>query len=327
MRHKLLIIIVLFVFLGALQAQDQITYIRKYQDIAVAEMLRSGIPASIKLAQAILESNCGQSELACKANNHFGIKCGGNWNGKSFHKEDDDYSNGQLVKSCFREFNSVMESYIAHSDFLADPAKAGRYGSFFLLEPTDYKGWAKGLSKAGYATDPQYADRLISIIEKYELYRFDNEYEHVLASDSPPSSAASLGHYTNDVKYTRAHQGDNAQILARRNDLSVSQLMRYNEDISARIRLWTPGQGISRIEEIKYKLASRNITCSRKVRILLMYPVCMELKLSHWLKRNGLEKNEVPLPNQKIMLKGKSKKELRTVDPYEMPGSEEIKFS
>src|SRR6187551_1298165 len=111
MGNKLLIISIVILSWTALKAQDQVTYIRKYQDIAVQEMMRSGIPASIKLAQAILESNCGQSELACKANNHFGIKCGGSWDGRSFHKEDDDYNNGRLTKSCFREFNSVMESY------------------------------------------------------------------------------------------------------------------------------------------------------------------------------------------------------------------------
>ena len=170
-------------------SQDKVAYIRKYQDIAIEEMKRTGIPASIKLAQGILESNCGQSELACKANNHFGIKCGGNWDGKSFQKEDDDYENGKLVESCFREFKSACDCYKAHSDFLSDPAKASRYGPLFLLDLTDYRGWAKGLSKAGYATDPQYADRLITIIEKYELFRFDNEYENELASTSPPASS------------------------------------------------------------------------------------------------------------------------------------------
>jgi LysM repeat protein len=322
MRHKLLIIIVLFVFLGSLQAQDQVTYIRKYQDIAVAEMLRSGIPASIKLAQAILESNCGQSELACKANNHFGIKCGGSWNGKSFHKEDDDYANGQLVKSCFREFNSVTESYKAHSDFLADPAKAARYGSLFLLEPTDYKGWAKGLSKAGYATDPQYADRLISIIEKYELYRFDNEYEHELVSAGPPASTGrQLVRSVNDVTYTLALKGDNAQILARRNDLSVSKILRYNEDISGKEQVLVTGARVYLEPKKSSYKGKQKSHLLKEGEDLASVSSLYGIKLESLAKRNGLEKNEVPLPNQKIMLKGRSKKELRTANPYEIPGA------
>ena len=150
-------------------SQDNTTYINLYKDLAVAEMIRTGIPASIKLAQAMLESNCGRSELACKANNHFGIKCGNDWNGNHFKKEDDDYEDGQLVKSCFREFRTVYDSYVAHSDFLTDPAKSARYGFLFDLKTTDYQGWANGLSRAGYATDPQYANRLISLIEKYHL--------------------------------------------------------------------------------------------------------------------------------------------------------------
>lgn len=322
MRHKLLVISVFIVFLDALQAQDQITYIRKYQDIAVAEMLRSGIPASIKLAQAILESNCGQSELACKANNHFGIKCGGSWNGKSFHKEDDDYANGQLVKSCFREFESVMESYKAHSDFLADPAKAARYGSLFLLEPTDYKGWAKGLSKAGYATDPQYADRLISIIEKFELYRFDNEYEHELASVAPPASTGrQLVRSVNDVTYTMALKGDNAQILARRNNLAVSKVLRYNEDIAGKEQVLATGSRVYLEPKKSSYHGKQKYHLLKEGEDLADVSSQYGIKLESLAKRNGIEKNEVPLPNQKIMLKGRNKKELRTADPYEIPGT------
>src|SRR5688572_5643549 len=169
-------------------AQDRADYIEQYKDIAVSEMMRTGIPASIKLAQAIHESSCGKSDLACKANNHFGIKCGNDWNGKTYKKEDDDYEGGQLVKSCFREFRSVHDSYIAHSDFLTDPAKAKRYGFLFELDVTDYKGWARGLSKAGYATDPQYASKIIDIIERYNLYELDSPSRRELASHAPKKS-------------------------------------------------------------------------------------------------------------------------------------------
>lgn len=150
------------------------TYISNYKDIAVEEMHRTGIPASIKLAQGLLESDWGRSDLATTANNHFGIKCGGAWNGNTFYKEDDDKNTrGQLIESCFRSFTSPVESYMAHSDFLTDPKKEYRYGFLFEYSSTDYISWAKGLKKSGYATDPSYPKKLISIIEKYNLSRFD----------------------------------------------------------------------------------------------------------------------------------------------------------
>lgn len=150
------------------------TYIGNYKDIAVDEMHRTGIPASIKLAQGLLESNWGRSDLATSANNHFGIKCGGAWNGNTFYKEDDDKDEkGKLIESCFRSFSSPLESYMAHSDFLTDPKKGYRYGFLFEYGSTDYIAWAKGLKKSGYASDPKYPNKLISIIEKYNLSKFD----------------------------------------------------------------------------------------------------------------------------------------------------------
>lgn len=148
-------------------------YVDRYKDIAVDEMVRTGIPASIKLAQAVLESNAGRSYLAVNGNNHFGIKCGGSWKGRTIMREDDDYKNGKLIKSCFRAFPSVSLSFKAHSEFLMDPRKEYRYGSLFDLDPMDYKAWAKGLKKAGYATNPKYPDLLISIIERHQLYLYD----------------------------------------------------------------------------------------------------------------------------------------------------------
>lgn len=145
------------------------SYIEKYKHIAVSEMDRTGIPASIKMAQGILESGVGESELASKANNHFGIKCGGEiWTGKTHYVWDDE-----VVKSCFRVYGSAEESYIAHSEFLLNPKKNFRYGQLFKLDKTDYKGWATGLQKSGYATSKTYAKNLISIIERLELYKLD----------------------------------------------------------------------------------------------------------------------------------------------------------
>lgn len=148
-----------------------VNYIAQYKQIAILEMQRTGIPASIKMAQALLESGAGRSTLARKANNHFGIKCGGSWNGETFYREDDDYRNGKLIKSCFRKFDSAYDSFMAHSDFLTNQR---RYSFLFELSTEDYKSWARGLRKAGYATDKAYAGKLIEIIEKYELYKLDN---------------------------------------------------------------------------------------------------------------------------------------------------------
>lgn len=138
-------------------------YIDEYKALAVAEMKRIGIPASIKMAQGILESRNGNSYLAKVGNNHFGIKCHSNWDGKKIHLDDD------APNECFRKYKSVYESFIDHSNFLDKP----RYSSLFDLDPLDYKNWAKGLKAAGYATDPNYANKLINLIERYQLFKFD----------------------------------------------------------------------------------------------------------------------------------------------------------
>lgn len=148
------------------------TYIDTYKHIAIAEMHRTGIPASIKLAQGLLESGAGKSTLATQANNHFGIKCGGSWDGGTFYREDDDHdSDGKLIKSCFRSFSDASESYYAHSNFLTDQ---NRYAFLFDFSYLDYHAWANGLKKAGYATDKAYPSKLINIIEKYQLYNYDD---------------------------------------------------------------------------------------------------------------------------------------------------------
>ncbi len=149
-----------------------LNYIDQYKAIAISEMHRTGIPASITMAQAIVESRYGTSTLSVKSNNHFGIKCKGGWEGKTFYFKDDDYRHGRLVKSCFRGYEDSVQSYYDHSDFLMENP---RYGILFKLDRTDYKGWAKGLKKCGYATDRNYAKALIGMIEKYQLHLLDLE--------------------------------------------------------------------------------------------------------------------------------------------------------
>ena len=146
-------------------------YVDQYKEIAIVEMHRKGVPASIKLAQAILESRSGTSDFARSSNNHFGIKCKSYWKGRRYFHEDDDYDEkGTLLESCFRSYDRVMDSYIDHSNFLY---YTSHYQKLFLIDRQDYKSWAYGLQKCGYATDPNYAKKLISIIEKEGLAKYD----------------------------------------------------------------------------------------------------------------------------------------------------------
>jgi len=138
-------------------------YIEQFKNIAIQEMNANGIPASITLAQGLLESGNGKSDLAVQANNHFGIKCAGDWTGKTILKNDD------TENECFRVYKTPEDSYKDHSEFL----KRKRYAALFQLDKNDYKSWAKGLKEAGYATNPKYPDLLIGLIERYQLNRFD----------------------------------------------------------------------------------------------------------------------------------------------------------
>lgn len=146
-------------------------YIEQYKDLAVVEMYRTGIPASITLAQGLHESNYGTSKLALEANNHFGIKCKSWWTGKTyFHKDDDINRQGEIIESCFRAYRNSVDSYVDRSNFLL---QSERYQVLFQLDKTDYESWAYGLKNCGYATDPGYAQKLIEKIIKYELYKYD----------------------------------------------------------------------------------------------------------------------------------------------------------
>ena len=150
---------------GEKSVEDKIKlYIKKFAPAAVKNMRFYKIPASITLAQGVLESGHGESTLAKKANNHFGIKCHKGWKGRSIRHDDDEEN------ECFRSYKNPLKSYRDHSLFLVD---RDRYNALFELKRKDYKGWAKGLKAAGYATDPKYADKLISLIERFNLNRFD----------------------------------------------------------------------------------------------------------------------------------------------------------
>ena len=203
------------------------TYINQYRDLAIEQMLKFKIPASITLAQGLLESGAGYSELATKGNNHFGIKCHG-WTGRKTYHDDDE------AQECFRAYNNVYESYEDHSLLLS---RQPRYRSLFSLDGDDYKGWAHGLKKCGYATSPTYAQKLIGIIELYKLQQYDKakKYDRFMESrtykDNPSAKGGILHpiHRYNKNYYIVVRQGDTFRSLGKELGLSYRKIAKYNE--------------------------------------------------------------------------------------------------
>ena len=218
---KLKLLLILIISCLSLQAQTRNkqyeNYIKKYRELAVEEMKKYHIPASITLAQGLLESGAGQSTLARKSNNHFGIKCGSDWRGKTVSHDDD--ARGE----CFRAYKHPKESYEDHSKFLAGRS---RYASLFKLKITDYKGWARGLKKAGYATNPRYADQLIGIIELYELHKYDekNYLKWIKKNPNPHQT-----YIANDLLYIVVRAGDSWKSISKEFDISQKKLRKYND--------------------------------------------------------------------------------------------------
>lgn len=192
-----------------------LSYIEKYKEEAVEQMQRYRIPASITLAQGLLESGAGRSTLTRQSNNHFGIKCGSDWRGKKTYHDDD--ARGE----CFRVYKNARESYEDHSRFLVTKR---RYASLFSLKTTDYKGWAHGLKKAGYATSPTYATKLINLIELYELDRFDKSNLRGTWISNPHET-----YLANGLLYVIARDGDTFKSLAEEFDLSARKVRKYND--------------------------------------------------------------------------------------------------
>lgn len=203
------------------------TYINQYRDLAIEQMLKFKIPASITLAQGLLESGAGYSELATKGNNHFGIKCHG-WTGRKTYHDDDE------AQECFRAYNNVYESYEDHSLLLS---RQPRYRSLFSLDGDDYRGWAHGLKKCGYATSPTYAQKLIGIIELYKLQQYDKakKYDRFMESRAYKDSPSAKGgiqhpiHRYNKNYYIVVKQGDTFRSIGKELGLSYRKIAKYNE--------------------------------------------------------------------------------------------------
>lgn len=219
------------------------SYISKYSAMAVREMQRSKVPASITLAQGMLESDYGRSNLAKDTRNHFGIKCGKDWIADKYYYDDD------AKDECFRKYDSVEDSYADHSEFLS---ARERYASLFELPTTDYKGWANGLKKAGYATDVNYPKRLIKIIEDNNLTAFDSDTEGVVLKPGPKLKTVTKTttpknkkagtdefvidpffnhdiYYNNGVRYIKTTEGDTFERISQEFGLKSWELAKYND--------------------------------------------------------------------------------------------------
>jgi len=200
-------------------------YVDQWSSVAVDQMNRYHIPASITLAQGLLESGAGRSDLAVRGNNHFGIKCHNGWTGPTVYFDDDQRND------CFRSYKSAYDSFEDHSRFLVN---GQRYRSLFSLSTTDYKGWARGLKAAGYATNPKYADRLIEIIEVYKLYEYDKgkrttANSHHSTLNPQPSTHQRDVYEFNDRYYVIARRGETFRSIGDELDLSYRKLAKYNE--------------------------------------------------------------------------------------------------
>ncbi len=201
------------------QSNAHLQYIDKYKDLAVSQMKKYGIPASITLAQGLLESDAGRSMLAVEGNNHFGIKCHTDWTGKKMYHDDDRRDD------CFRVYRNVEGSFEDHSLFLTTHS---RYAFLFDLKTTDYVGWARGLKKAGYATNPAYAEKLIEIIERYNLDMYDK------GGKFKKENTAAVGfahqpYISNNLLYVRIGDGESLKEIAKEFDMTRMRLRRYNE--------------------------------------------------------------------------------------------------
>lgn len=295
MKTKLLIFffaVAGFGFANGPKAQE--AYIAKYKDVAIHEMKEYGIPASITLAQGLLESGSGQSYLATEANNHFGIKCHLDWDGRKVYKDDDRRN------ECFRAYDDPDDSFRDHSLFLTTRS---RYAFLFEESPTDYKAWAKGLKKAGYATNRKYDDRLIDLIERYELHQFDLEGYDAEPDEKEEEvfAAYQINVSKNRVKYIIPEEGDTFELIAEATDRRVEDLLKYNE-LSYDTEL-TPGQRL--YLQPKRRKAARD----HKFYVVQegddMYSVSQKfgVKLEKLYERNEMRVGEQPAVGQKLELR------------------------
>lgn len=321
MKHRTLLSVLLLLFSLSASAQgERISrqeYIERYKAVAIRQMVEFGIPASITLAQACLESGDGNSTLAIEGNNHFGIKCHG-WQGATIHHDDD------AAQECFRKYDKVEDSYRDHSEFLR---YRDRYAFLFELDPKDYRGWAYGLKKAGYATAPEYAQRLIAIIEGNNLSQYDvvpGETPEIEAIPTPITAEKSVRitpdkgsplyrislarqiYSRNGVSYILAEGYDTYETLAKEFRLFRSELLRFNDmrtplPIVAGQIIYLEKKRTRSAKFLEMHVAEEGET---------MYDLSQRyaVRLRNLYMYNDMKEGEEPVPGQKIYLQPKKHK-------------------
>jgi len=356
MKFKIFISLLFVSILNTVHAQEYkspeiIAYIEKYKDIAISEMKRAKIPASITMAQGILESGFGKSFLALQTNNHFGIKCHQNWTGKTFKYHDD------APDECFRVYDDVKQSYIDHSDFLAGRS---RYANLFSLDIHDYKAWAYGLKNAGYATNPKYPELLIKYIETYNLDKLDkgtyvnedlltnsNKNDKPIKQVEPydvklhkneSTTTSSVNNISkklskkvvlyNKLRAVKIFSHDNLADVAKSFNISLKDLLKYNDLEDASVKL--NGQYI--YLEAKKEKAKQKKHIIRKDDDMWKLSQLYGIRLDALLSLNKMKKGEEPKIGEVINLKktAKEKPQLRTTIniklPVETPKKEQVPF-
>ena len=317
---KLLIttVVVLIAFASFAGSGVRITkndYVEQWKVEAIQQMDEHGIPASITLAQGILESAAGNSTLAVKGNNHFGIKCHSKWTGGKYYMDDD------AKHECFRVYNSVYNSYVDHSCFLK---RNQRYSFLFNLRKTDYKGWAKGLKKAGYATNPKYPALLIGIIENNNLARFDkmtksdlkklgksskgsnSTFESVTvkkvkgSNTPPPTKDTKIRISKNKIKFVYSQPVDNTKIIANRYDLGHWQVLKYN-DLKRNSKIPNASTIYLQPKRNKFK-GGGNFHIVKKGESLWEISQMYGIKLKKLAKINELKKGQEPKVGNELKL-------------------------
>lgn len=301
-------------------------YIANFKDDAIKEMMMFNIPASITLAQGMLESGNGNSDLAIYANNHFGIKCHNEWNGPTFTKDDD------AKDECFRKYPTALDSYTDHSNFLKT---RNRYAPLFELKRTDYKGWAKGLKKVGYATDPKYTHRLIDLIETYKLYEYDKVDERAFAKQEkqkekvknpsvektvvaaqktdavkPAKNEAEVERHINRpiqqfrfINYVIIKPGDTFTKIAQETDKDVWQLYKFN-DLKPTDKLIA---GERMYLQPKRKNGKEAVHVVKKGETMRSISQLYAIKLNSLYKKNGMKPGEEPKAGQTLYLRQQKK--------------------
>lgn len=271
-------------------SQTRLNYIDKYKNIAIREMQEYGIPASITLAQGILESGDGNSELAREGNNHFGIKCHNDWTGERMYHDDDEDD------ECFRVYEHAEASFRDHSLFLKNKS---RYAALFRLDPYDYEAWAEGLKDAGYATNRRYPELLIKIIEDYELYQYDR-----MRYDETAGIVADEGHtirkHPSGLDYVIIKAGDDWNKLSLEVDVTLDRLIEYND------LTWDTQLEEGMIIFLEKKRRKGYDDTHRVGDGETMHSISQKygMRLSQLYKRNGMLPGQEPRVGETLVLRG-----------------------